>query len=174
MASKAAAAAAGGVMSITTKQTLQSTGMWERLRRALAIDPNRSNGVPLNPHYRNPAPGDLDPTKYDDPVTVPAQVRNVYPTKSITILSALIEKSSGFHGFVPPSNHPSPRWAIAGAAGLAAFIEKNGKTAALDVLVNGLPPTPAGENAVSGKWDVHKYGLAEQSYTADYPCRSFK
>jgi hypothetical protein len=54
------------------KQTLQSTGIWEAFRRFLAIDPERSNGVPLNPHFRNPPPGANDPLQYDDPVTLPA------------------------------------------------------------------------------------------------------
>ena len=40
------------------KQTMQSTGIWERIRRALAVAPERSNGVPLK-HFRNPPP---DPT----------------------------------------------------------------------------------------------------------------
>lgn len=141
--------------------------------------------MPLNPHFRNPAPGDLDPTKYDDPVTVPAGdiadnpywkrdsrrgyaalsvVRQADAVALLSVGSAAAPKAelvgaAGEKALVAAQD--------AGAAGLAAFIEKNGKAAALDVLVNGLPPTPAGENAVSGKWDVHKYGLAEQSYTAE-------
>ena len=54
------------------KQTLQSHGIWERIRRTFAIDPDRSNGVPLNPHFRNPPPGSNDPQGYTDPVTTPA------------------------------------------------------------------------------------------------------
>ncbi len=51
---------------------MQSTGVWERIRRALAVDPNRSTGVPLNPQFRNPPPGANPPDAYDDPVTFPA------------------------------------------------------------------------------------------------------
>ncbi|EJT73073.1 hypothetical protein GGTG_09923 [Gaeumannomyces tritici R3-111a-1] len=192
MASKAAAAAAGGVMSITTKQTLQSTGMWERLRRALAIDPNRSNGVPLNPHFRYPAPGDLDPAKYDDPVTLPAgdiadnpywkrDSRRGYAALSVVRQAdavALLSVGSASSPKAELVGEAGEKALVAardaGAAGLAAFIERAGKGAALDVLVNGLPPTPAGESLASGKWDVHKYGLTEPSYSAEYPCRSFK
>jgi hypothetical protein len=54
------------------KYTVQSTGVWERIRRALAVDPNRSTGVPLNPQFRNPPPGANPPQTYDDPVTTPA------------------------------------------------------------------------------------------------------
>ncbi|KAG8428254.1 hypothetical protein J3459_005935 [Metarhizium acridum] len=72
MSAQAVAKAAGGVVSIAKKQTVQSTGVWESIRKALSIDANRSNGVPLNPYYRNPTPGSNDPMAYDDPVTVPA------------------------------------------------------------------------------------------------------
>jgi hypothetical protein len=61
--------------AVSKKYTIQSTGIWERIRRALAVDPNRSNGVPLNPQYRNPPPGVPSSEQYgeyEDPVTVPA------------------------------------------------------------------------------------------------------
>ena len=54
------------------KYTVQSTGIWERLRRLLAVDPSRSNGIPLNLQFRNPPPGSNDPFGYTDPVTIPA------------------------------------------------------------------------------------------------------
>lgn len=54
------------------KYTVQPTGIWGRVYRLLAVDQNRSSGVPLNPQYRNPPPGALDPKTYDDPVTLPA------------------------------------------------------------------------------------------------------
>ncbi|TVY45049.1 NADH-ubiquinone oxidoreductase 21.3 kDa subunit [Lachnellula occidentalis] len=60
------------VMPVHKKYTIQSTGIWERIRRALAVDPTRSNGVPLNPQYRNPPPGSNEPLAFIDPVTIPA------------------------------------------------------------------------------------------------------
>ncbi|KAI9787809.1 MAG: hypothetical protein M1816_007457 [Peltula sp. TS41687] len=58
-------------LSITKKYTLPSSGIWERIRRFFVLDPNRSNGVPLNARFRNPPPGS-NPAHYDEPVTVPA------------------------------------------------------------------------------------------------------
>ncbi|RYC63499.1 NADH dehydrogenase/NADH:ubiquinone reductase (H(+)-translocating) [Xylaria longipes] len=72
MASKAVAKLAKGVVPLSQKQTLESTGIWALVRRVFAVDPNRSSGVPLNPFFRNPTPGALDPLTYDDPVTLPA------------------------------------------------------------------------------------------------------
>ncbi|TVY86406.1 NADH-ubiquinone oxidoreductase 21.3 kDa subunit, partial [Lachnellula willkommii] len=57
---------------IPQKYTIQSTGIWERIRRLLAVDPTRSNGVPLNPQFRNPPPGSNEPLSFIDPVTIPA------------------------------------------------------------------------------------------------------
>ena len=50
-------------------------------------------------------------------------------------------------------------------AGLAAYLEKSGAAAAKAVLAEtgGLPPLPSGQSLASGKWDVHKYGLAEEA-----------
>lgn len=57
---------------MSQKYTVQSQGIWEKIRRALAVAPERSNGVPLNPQFRFPTPGALDPRSYDDTVTLPA------------------------------------------------------------------------------------------------------
>ncbi|KAL9624950.1 MAG: hypothetical protein Q9160_000997 [Pyrenula sp. 1 TL-2023] len=97
MTSKAAAQAAQSlsrVVPVNKKYTVQSHGVWERIRRLFAIDPSRSTGVPLNPQYRNPTPGALGPQTYDDPVTVPSgdiadnpywkrDVRRNYPQLSV-------------------------------------------------------------------------------------------
>ena len=76
------------------KYTLQPTGIWAKIADWFQIDSGRSSGVPLNPLYRNPAPGGNDPKAYDDPVTVPAgdiaenpywkrDIRRSYPRGSI-------------------------------------------------------------------------------------------
>ncbi|KAL2021783.1 hypothetical protein VTK56DRAFT_6557 [Thermocarpiscus australiensis] len=195
MASKAVAKAAGNAVSISKKYTVQSEGIWERLRRAFAIDPNRSNGVPLNPYNRNPSPGSNDPLQYDDPVTAPAgdiadnpyfkrDVRRSYPRPSVVGQAqqvALLTVGSAAAPRAELVGEAGAKALVAAeetgrTAGLATYLENNGVEAAKRVLemTGGLPPLPSGQSLASGKWDVHKYGLdAEQSYPEDYPCRSF-
>ncbi|TPX06899.1 uncharacterized protein E0L32_002395 [Thyridium curvatum] len=186
MASKAVAKAAGGLMAISTKQTLQSVGVWERLRKALAIDPNRSNGVPLNPYFRYPTPGQLDPMSYDDPVTVPAGdiADNPYwkrdARRSYAALSVV--RQADAVALLSVGSAAQPKAELVGEAGsralvtaehegrekgLAAFFESRSPAAvAEDVLPGGLPPLPSGDSKASGEWKVHEYGLAEE---ASYP-----
>jgi hypothetical protein len=54
------------------KYTLEPQGIWAIVHRIFAVDPTRSSGIPLNPQFRNPPPGAVDPNAYDDPVTLPA------------------------------------------------------------------------------------------------------
>ncbi|KIH87938.1 NADH-ubiquinone oxidoreductase 21.3 kDa subunit [Sporothrix brasiliensis 5110] len=190
MASKAAAKAvtsASHVVSISQKQTLQSKGIWEGFRRLMAIDKNRSNGVPLNPYYRTPAPGQQDPLLVTDPVTVPAgdiagnpywkrDARRNYPRLStvsqadavalLTVGSAATPKTeligeAGSKALVAATEAGKTE-------GLGAFLAKTPSTSspvATDLFVDGLPPLPSGQSLNSGAWDVHKYELvSEQSY----------
>ncbi|RFU73792.1 nadh-ubiquinone oxidoreductase [Trichoderma arundinaceum] len=185
MASQAAAKAAGGLVSIAKKQTLQSTGIWETIRKAFAIDPNRSSGVPLNPWFRNPTPGALDPKSYDDPVTIPAgdiadnpywkrDVRRAYPKLSVLNQAdavSLLTVGSAAQPKVELIGEAGDKALVAaqkeGETGLAKFLEKAPKDVAKDVFVNGLPPLPSGQSLASGAWDVHKYELnEEQTYGA--------
>ncbi|KAL2687080.1 hypothetical protein Neosp_004631 [[Neocosmospora] mangrovei] len=193
MSSQAAAKAAGGLVSIAKKHTVQSTGVWEVLRRFFAIDPERSNGVPLNPHNRNPPPGANPPLEYDDPVTLPAgdiadnpywkrDSRRNYPQLSVV-------NQSQFAQLLTVGSAATPKVELIGEAGekqLVAVKEESqtglaqalGKVApgeaTKDVFVNGLPPLPSGQSLSSGAWDVHKYEVADASYGEGYPCRSFK
>ncbi|RTE73484.1 NADH-ubiquinone oxidoreductase 21.3 kDa subunit [Fusarium euwallaceae] len=193
MSSQAAAKAAGGLISIAKKQTVQSTGVWEVLRRFFAIDPERSNGVPLNPHFRNPPPGSNPPLEYDDPVTLPAgdiadnpywkrDSRRNYPQLSVV-------NQSQFAQLLTVGSAAAPKVDLIGEAGekqLVAVKEESqtglaqalGKVApgeaTKDVFVNGLPPLPSGQSLSSGAWDVHKYEVTDTSYGEGYPCRSFK
>ncbi|KAK5660097.1 hypothetical protein OQA88_13566 [Cercophora sp. LCS_1] len=186
MASKAVAKAAGGVMSITTKQTVQSTGLWEIIRKGFAIDPNRSNGVPLNPYFRKPAPGSNDPAAYTDPVTLPAgdiadnpywkrDARRNYPRLSVVGQAqqvALLTVGSAAQPRVELIGEEGSKALVAAeetgkTAGLAMYLEKNGVEAAKLVLAQtgGLPPLPSGQTLITGQWDVHKYAIdEEQSY----------
>ena len=171
------------------KQTLQSTGIWERLRRFAAIDPNRSNGVPLNPYFRNPAPGSNDPLAYDDPVTTPAadladnpywkrDVRRGYPKLSVVTQPdavGLLSVGSAAEPKVELVGDAGAQQLVAvreaGQTGLAAYFAKDGgaaKTlASKTVFVDGLPPLPSGESLAKGKWDVHSYKLTEEQTYKD-------
>ncbi|TDZ14201.1 NADH-ubiquinone oxidoreductase 21.3 kDa subunit [Colletotrichum orbiculare MAFF 240422] len=198
MATKAVAqAAAGGLVELSKKHTLQSTGIWERIRRSLAIDPNRSSGVPLNPTYRTPAPGAQDPLSYDDPVTIPAgdiadnpywkrDARRNYPALSVVNQADVV-------GLLSVGSAANPKVELIGevgaqqlvavkeeaaATGIAPYLEKNAAKAVEAskeaFFVNGLPPTPAGTDLSTGKWDVYKYKInKDQTYGESYPCRTF-
>ncbi|KAH6641755.1 NADH-ubiquinone oxidoreductase [Chaetomium tenue] len=189
MASKVATKAAGEAVSITKKYTLQSTGIWERIRRATAIDPNRSNGVPLNPYNRVPAPGSNDPKLYDDPVTVPAgdiadnpywkrDARRAYPRHSIVGQAqqvALLTVGSAAAPRVELVGEEGSKALVAAEesgkeTGVAGYLESSGVEAAKRVLElsGGLPPLPSGQSLSTGKWDVHKFNLeTEQSYSEE-------
>ncbi|KAK6064722.1 NADH-ubiquinone oxidoreductase 21.3 kDa subunit [Seiridium cupressi] len=197
MASKVVAKAAGGVVPISQKQTLQSTGIWERIRRVMAVDPNRSTGVPLNPYFRNPNPGSNDPLEYDDPVTAPAgdiadnpywkrDVRRSYPKLSFVNQADAV-------ALLGVGSAASPKQELIGEAGekalvsvksegaeggLARYFEAKGPATAQELLVNGLPPLPGGQALKrdgSGAWEVKQYELTEeQTYPDSYPCRVFK
>ncbi|KAG8418431.1 hypothetical protein J3458_005845 [Metarhizium acridum] len=178
MSAQAVAKAAGGVVSIAKKQTVQSTGVWESIRKALSIDANRSNGVPLNPYYRNPTPGSNDPMAYDDPVTVPAgdiadnpywkrDHRRHYPKLSVmkqADVASLLTIGSAAAPKVDLIGEAGEKQLVAakqeGETGLAKCLEK---TSGKDVFVNGLPPLPSGQSLASGSWDVHKYELTEEN-----------
>jgi len=157
--------------------------MWERIRRAFAIDPERSSGVPLNPYFRNPAPGSNDPLQYTDPVTIPAgdiadnayfkrDARRAYPRHSLIGQAqqvALLTVGSAAAPRVELIGEEGTKALVAAeetgkTAGLATYLEKNGAETAKLVLqqTGGLPPLPSGETMISGKWDVHKYELEEE------------
>ncbi|CAK7234700.1 hypothetical protein SCUCBS95973_009023 [Sporothrix curviconia] len=200
MASKAAAkavTAASHVVSLSQKQTLQSKGIWEAFRRLMAIDPNRSNGVPLNPYYRTPAPGAQDPLQITDPVTVPAgdiagnpywkrDARRNYPRLSTVNQAdavALLSVGSAAAPKVELIGEEGSKALVAAtdagkSQGLGTFLASTSASAptpATDFFVNGLPPLPSGQSLNSGAWDVHKYELLEeQTYPEEYPCRTFR
>jgi hypothetical protein len=169
------------------KHTLESVGIWARIRRTLAIDPNRSTGVPLNPYYRNPAPGSNDPNAYDDPVTIPAgdiadnpywkrDARRAYPRLSVIGQAdqvALLGVGSAAAPRVELIGEAGNKALVAAEeegknTGLAAYLEKKGADVGKLVLrEDGLPPLPSGHSlAESGeKWGVYQYEIEEvQSY----------
>ncbi|KAL8835352.1 MAG: hypothetical protein Q9170_003341 [Blastenia crenularia] len=146
--------------------------VWDRIRRILAVDPNRSSGIPLNPQYRNPPPGANPPEAYDDPVTVPSgdiaenayfrrDIRRSYPRLSVV-------KQGDVVGLLSVGSKAQPKDDIlqigdAGAKqlvqvkqeaeerGLAALFEKE-KTSVASILgANGMPPFPTGASRVSAQ-----------------------
>ncbi|KAL4870617.1 hypothetical protein BDV12DRAFT_165482 [Aspergillus spectabilis] len=184
-----AAKSASPVVSINNKYTVQSTGLWERLRRLLAVDPDRSTGVPLNSQFRLPTPGALPPLSYDDPVTLPAgdiadnpywkrDVRRNYPKTSMVNQADVV-------GLLTVGSQAAPKEEVLqiGQAGekqlvsvkqegeergLAGLFQKD-KNGVKGVLgPNGLPPTPCNLNSAS------KYHLGhDHGYPSVYPCRTF-
>ncbi|EHA20324.1 NADH-ubiquinone oxidoreductase 21.3 kDa subunit [Aspergillus awamori] len=185
-----AAKSASNVIAVHKKYTVQSTGIWERIRRLLAVDPNRSTGVPLNAQYRLPTPGALPPLSYDDPVTVPAgdladnpywkrDTRRNYPR-----LSAVSQADAV--GLLSVGSQAAPKDDVlqigeagekqlvsvkqqAEERGLAGLFEKD-KNGIKEVLgANGLPPLPCNLNPTGGKYQLgHDHG-----YPNIYPCRTF-
>ena len=158
---------------------MQSTGVWERIRRALAVDPNRSSGVPLNPQYRNPPPGANPPEAYDDPVTIPAgdiadnayykrDIRRNYPRLSVV-------KQADVVGLLSLGSKASPKDNVlqigdAGAKqlvqvkqegeenGLSTLFAKDAKTTTSLFGPGGLPPFPTGMSMKSSEGQ-RKYAM---------------
>ena len=167
---------------------MQSHGIWDKIRRAFAIDPERSTGVPLNPQYRNPPPGANPPEAYDDPVTVPSgdiadnayykrDVRRNYPRLSVV-------KQADVVGLLSVGSRANPREDIlrigdAGARqlvevkkegeakGVSAYFEKDKNAAASIIGPHGLPPFPTGMNRISVEGD-RKY-VMDNDRAEGYP-----
>jgi hypothetical protein len=164
------------------KHTLQPTGFYGFINRIFALDPKRSTGIPMNPQFRNPPPGALDPNTYDDPVTVPAadlaenpywkrDVRRRYPKLSTVTQAdavALLEVGSAAAPKQELIGDAGSKQLVAaqeeGVKGLSVAFQKN---AALgkDVLgPGGMPPMPPALHT-TGAAGQKSYNLEpEQSY----------
>lgn len=152
------------------KYTIQSVGIWEYIRRLLAVDQNRSNGVPLNLRYRNPPPGAIIPEVYEDPVTAPAgdiadnayykrDMRRSYPRLSVVKQADVVGLLSFGSKAKPTSS--SLRIGDAGtkqlvqakqageAKGISAFLESNREGRARILGPEGLPPFPCGQGRLT-------------------------
>ena len=149
---------------------MQSHGIWDKIRRALAVDPDRSTGVPLNHQYRNPPPGANPAEAYDDPVTVPSgdladnayykrDIRRNYPRLSVVNQADVV-------GLLSVGSRANPRedmlrigdagakqlekFAQEGQAkGISAYFEGNKEAAASMLGSKGHPPFPVGMNNIS-------------------------
>jgi hypothetical protein len=158
----------------------------------LAVDPNRSNGVPLNPWFRNPTPGSNDPLQYDDPVTTPAGdiADNPYwkrdARRSYARTSVLGQADAV--ALLSVGSAASPKRELVGEEGGKALVaaQEEGRSVGLASYLmgdggegkelaergralltrDGLPPLPAGAARQEGdKWDVHAYERTEDAYS---------
>ena len=143
--------------------------------------------MPLNPYNRNPSPGSIDPTLYDDPVTVPAgdiadnpywkrDHRRNYPRLSVIGQAdqvALLGVGSAAAPRVELIGDAGAKALVAAEeegkkTGLAAFLQKEGADVSRLVLKeDGMPPLPSGQSlAKTGEnWEVYQYKIEEvQSY----------
>lgn len=167
------------------KYTVQPTGIYAAINRLFALDPKRSTGIPMNPQFRNPPPGGLDPATYDDPVTLPAadiaenpywkrDVRRRYPRLSTVTQAdavALLEVGSAAAPKQELIGEAGSKQLVAaqeeGAKGLAVAFERN-TGLAKDVLgPGGMPPLPPPQHVSESG---HKaYNLEkEQTYGGEY------
>ncbi|KAH0544705.1 hypothetical protein FGG08_001210 [Glutinoglossum americanum] len=175
--------AAGDVVSVYKKYTVQSTGVWDRIRRILSIDPNRSTGVPLNPQFRNPPPGANPPELYDDPTSTPAadladnpywkrDTRRAYPRLSVVNQAHAV-------GLLSVGSKAAPLRELVGEdgtkqlvavkqegeeRGLAALFEKDKGSVGRVLGEGGLPPLPVnlgGKNG--GRLEINR----EEGYPED-------
>jgi hypothetical protein len=182
---KKLASSAAGKHAAYKKYTVQPTGIWKRIGDFFAVDPKRSSGIPLNPQYRLPSPGSVDPKLYDDPTTVPAadlaenpywkrDVRRQYPKLSVV-------KQPDVVGLLTVGSAQNPKDTLQigdagakqlvslkeeGEKGLSAFFQKDNK-AGLSVLgPNGLPPFPTSRypSSTPKRYEM----LKEQAYSTKY------
>ncbi|CUS13470.1 unnamed protein product [Tuber aestivum] len=149
------------VQPVVKKYTVGSRGIWEIIRRFLAVDPNRSSGVPLNPTFRNPGPGSFPAHEYTDPVTLPAadiaqnpywqrDTRRNYPQLSTfkqSDVAVLLELGSAASPRIGVGQEGERQLVVVKEegekGGLPLAFEKGGERAVSEVLrADGLPPLP--------------------------------
>lgn len=184
---------------VKQKYTVQSIGLWEYIRRILAVDPNRSNGVPLNLRYRNPPPGAIIPEAYEDPVTTPAgdiadnpyykrDTRRSYPRLSVFKQADIV----GLLSFGSKANPRSSTLRIGGDAsgpstkqlvlqakqegeanGISAFLERNSDSDVGRASIlgpDGLPPFPSGQQGrLAPSGGGRRMYLMNEGRTEGYP-----
>jgi hypothetical protein len=132
--------------------------------------------VPLNPQYRNPPPGALDPLSYTDPVTLPAadiagnpyylrDMRRSYPRLSVVSQGDVV-------GLLSVGSAKEPKRELIGEAGkkelvavgeeaqkgLSAYLKEH-RDAKMVLEADGLPPLPSGLSLKNGH---DKYQLTEE------------
>jgi hypothetical protein len=167
-------------ISTHQKYTVKSTGIWETIRRVFAVDSTRSNGVPLNPQFRNPPPGSNPPNSFVDPVTLPAgdiadnpywkrDARRSYPQLSFVTQGDVV-------GLLSVGSKEAPARDLVGDAGQKELVEVEKRAeAGLGLFFrdegavkkgleafgrDGLPPLPSGMSLKPGQ---DRYTLTEEN-----------
>ncbi|KAF2833811.1 21 kDa subunit of NADH dehydrogenase [Ophiobolus disseminans] len=184
-------AAKQGVATAFSKYTVQPKGLYAAINRLFALDPNRSTGIPMNPQFRNPPPGGVDPKLYDDPVTVPAadlaenpywkrDVRRRYPRLSTITQAdavALLEVGSAAAPKQELIGEAGTRSLVAaqeeGTKGLAVAFERNAGLAKDILGPGGMPPLPPALHTTLAAGQKRYELQDEQTYPDTYPCRVF-
>ena len=158
----------------------------------MAVDPDRSTGIPLNAQFRNPPPGSNPPEQYDDPVTVPAgdiaenpyykrDIRRSYPKLSVVNQADVV-------GLLTVGSQSAPKEDVLQIGnegtkqlqklkqegqerGLSSYLERNKLVGILGSA--GLPPNPSGmyqSSTTGGRRYVldHQNGYPEEYETCCY------
>ncbi|KAI5297961.1 Nucleosomal histone H3-Lys79 methylase [Ascosphaera pollenicola] len=178
-----AAAKKTNPIPVDKKWCTQSEGIWEKIRQVFSIAPNRSNGISLNPQYRNPPPGANDPLKYDDRVTLPAgdiaenpyfkrDNRRHYPRQSyvnqadvvglLTVGSIATPKEDVLKIGEAGEKQLAEVKTQGEEQGLSVLFEKNKEVGKSLFGANGLPPLPANLNSASRYVFDHDHGYDEE------------
>lgn len=182
----------GGPVPIWKKYTTGSTGIWEKLRKALALVPNRSSGNPVVSLYRKSPPGDRieDGKNYENPVTFPAgdikgnpfykrDFRRNYPQVhgfNQTKVSGLLQLGSA----------ENPRISIGdkGTKELSVFIDPSQEVSLASTLSSVSPSVlkgellgKEGEPIVAPSLKKFHWTILQEPqhgmFTDNYPCRMF-
>ncbi|KAF2399004.1 21 kDa subunit of NADH dehydrogenase [Trichodelitschia bisporula] len=190
-AGRAVSAVKSGARSAGFKKyTVQPTGFWGFINRIFAVDPKRSTGIPLNPQFRNPPPGALDPATYDDPFTVPAadiaenaywkrDMRRRYPQLSavtqgdVVALLTVGSKAAPREDVLQIGEAGTKQLVAAKQESLATYFAKETGVAQGVLGPDGQPPLPAGQTPLPQEGYRRYTLLQDQSYEGDYPCRTF-
>ncbi|KAK9459819.1 uncharacterized protein V1516DRAFT_678079 [Lipomyces oligophaga] len=181
----------GGPIPIGGKYSLRSTGVWEKIRKLLALVPNRSTGNPIVPLYRVPAPGSQPvASSYTDPSTLPAadiadnwyykrDVRRAYPRTSSfgqADIAGLITFGSVAKPLVPKSEEAVTSLAKIqdGSNNLSAVLAAMPAAKVHSGILSseGLPPFPA-RLTDKASWKI----ISEEEggiYSDKYPVRTFQ
>ncbi|KAJ5755207.1 hypothetical protein N7533_004750 [Penicillium manginii] len=140
-----AAKAASHVVPLAQKYTLESKGIWDWVRRTLAVDPNRSSGVPLNSQFRLPTPGSNPPLS---PTTTPT-ITQADAVSLLTVGSQAAPKDDVLQLGEAGAAQIVAVKAEGEERGLAGYFEKNKSGIASVLGANGLPPSPTNINTVA-------------------------
>ncbi|KAJ9099561.1 hypothetical protein QFC19_005986 [Naganishia cerealis] len=183
---------AGGPVPVWKKYTTGSRGIWETVRRVLALVPNRSSGNPIPSLYRKLPPGDRikEAQNYEDPITIPAgdikgnpyykrDFRRNYPQVNAF-------NQTKVAGLLLLGSVENPRVSVGekGTKELSVFIDPS-QDVSLATSLSGVPQSvirgellgKQGEPIVAPSMNKFKWTILQEPehgmYTENYPCRMF-